>query len=194
MDRSVKRQSNIELLRIVGMLLIISHHYIVNSGIMESITLQDHPMKYTFLTAFGMWARPVSISSFWSAVTSCALPHWPYAAIARLHSNGSSTTTWYIWSCWQPDMKRYLLPESSVLYSHPLSMQTEAAALPLPFWCFTCAFLFWTCLSAVSQKSNTKSLSCSYSSFFQFYPRFSIILSSSEKCSGSLPFTSSEAS
>lgn len=39
MDRSVKRQSNIERLRIVGMLLIISHHYIVNSGIMESITL-----------------------------------------------------------------------------------------------------------------------------------------------------------
>ena len=57
MDHSIRRKSNIEMLRIVGMLLIISHHYVVNSGIMESITLQSHPLKYTFLTAFGMWGK-----------------------------------------------------------------------------------------------------------------------------------------
>ena len=57
MDHSVKRQSNIELLRIVGMLLIISHHYIVNSGIMETLSLQDHPAKFTFLTMWGMWGK-----------------------------------------------------------------------------------------------------------------------------------------
>lgn len=31
MDHSIRRKSNIEMLRIVGMLLIISHHYVVNS-------------------------------------------------------------------------------------------------------------------------------------------------------------------
>lgn len=57
MKYSVKRQSNIELLRIVAMLLIISHHYIVNSGIMENISLLDHPSKFTFLTIWGMWGK-----------------------------------------------------------------------------------------------------------------------------------------
>lgn len=38
MDRSAKRQSNIELLRIIGMLLIVAHHYVVNSGIMETLS------------------------------------------------------------------------------------------------------------------------------------------------------------
>ena len=52
-----KRYSNIELLRIIGMLLIIAHHYVVNSGILENITLESHPTKYIFLTAFGMWGK-----------------------------------------------------------------------------------------------------------------------------------------
>lgn len=39
MDRTKPmRNSNIELYRIVLMLIIIAHHYVVNSGIMDSIT------------------------------------------------------------------------------------------------------------------------------------------------------------
>ena len=57
MNHLLKRQSNIELLRIIGMLLIIAHHYIVNSGIMETFSLQDHPTKFTFLTLWGMWGK-----------------------------------------------------------------------------------------------------------------------------------------
>lgn len=57
MNHSIKRQSNIELLRIISMLLIVTHHYIVNSGIMETISLGDHPTKFTFLTIWGMWGK-----------------------------------------------------------------------------------------------------------------------------------------
>ena len=42
MDRTKPmRNSNIELYRIVLMLIIIAHHYVVNSGIMDSITVQN---------------------------------------------------------------------------------------------------------------------------------------------------------
>lgn len=42
MDREKPmRNSNIELYRIVLMLIIIAHHYVVNSGIMDSITKQN---------------------------------------------------------------------------------------------------------------------------------------------------------
>ncbi len=57
MDHSEKRYSSIELLRNIGMIFIIAHHYVVNSGILDNITLQSHPMKYTFLTLFGMWGK-----------------------------------------------------------------------------------------------------------------------------------------
>ena len=39
-------KSNIELLRIVSMFMILTHHYVVNSGIMEGLAL------------FGMWGKP----------------------------------------------------------------------------------------------------------------------------------------
>lgn len=92
MDRSVKRQSNIELLRIVGMLLIISHHYIVNSGIMESITLQDHPMKYTFLTAFGMWGKTginifILISGYFMCTSSLTIRRYCKVAFEWIFYN-----------------------------------------------------------------------------------------------------------
>lgn len=54
------RQSNIELFRIVTMLLIIAHHYVVNSG----LTLADGPifnnpasLRSMFLLVFGAWGK-----------------------------------------------------------------------------------------------------------------------------------------
>ncbi len=52
-----KRQSNLELLRIVGMLLIIAHHYVVNTGIMDHLALAEHPSRVLFLTLWGMWGK-----------------------------------------------------------------------------------------------------------------------------------------
>ena len=51
------RKSNIELLRIVGMLMIISHHYVVNSGIMNAFQIGNTSINYIFLNLWGMWGK-----------------------------------------------------------------------------------------------------------------------------------------
>lgn len=57
------RNSNIELFRIITMLLIVAHHYVVNSGLMP-IVISDFPSKAsTFLIFFG-WAGKMGINCF----------------------------------------------------------------------------------------------------------------------------------
>ncbi len=51
------RQSNIELFRIVTMLLIVAHHYVVNSGISESVCSQPAAIRSVFLLLFGAWGK-----------------------------------------------------------------------------------------------------------------------------------------
>ena len=57
------RKSNVELLRIVGMLMIISHHYVVNSGIMNAFQIGNASINYIFLNLWGMWGK-TSINIF----------------------------------------------------------------------------------------------------------------------------------
>lgn len=52
-----KRQSNIELLRIVGLFAILCHHYVVNSGIMQNIDPVANRGGYCFLSYWGMWGK-----------------------------------------------------------------------------------------------------------------------------------------
>lgn len=55
-----KRNSNLELFRIITMLLIIAHHYIVNSGLMSAGTaMWENPysLKVVFLWLFGAWGK-----------------------------------------------------------------------------------------------------------------------------------------
>lgn len=65
MDRTKPmRNSNIELYRIVLMLIIIAHHYVVNSGIMDSITKQNAlNYKSVFSSVFG-WGGKTAIDCF----------------------------------------------------------------------------------------------------------------------------------
>ena len=58
-----ERESNIELLRIVLMLLIISHHYVVNSGVMSLIYQNCFSFKSIFLLIFGAWGK-IGINCF----------------------------------------------------------------------------------------------------------------------------------
>lgn len=52
------RSSNIELLRIISMLAIIAHHYVVNSGIQEHFTYGSFPgASMLFLQLWGMWGK-----------------------------------------------------------------------------------------------------------------------------------------
>ena len=52
-----ERFSNIELYRIIVMLLIVAHHSIVNSGVMELVADDPLSLKSTFAYLFGMWGK-----------------------------------------------------------------------------------------------------------------------------------------
>ena len=52
-----ERNSNLELLRILAMLLIIAHHYVVNSGITNLFDVQNPTSNMVFLQLWGMWGK-----------------------------------------------------------------------------------------------------------------------------------------
>ena len=63
-DEQVKpRSSNIELMRIILMLAIIAHHYVVSSGVSAHINLDNSMMKSAFLLVWGMWGK-TAINAF----------------------------------------------------------------------------------------------------------------------------------
>ena len=51
------RKSNIELLRIIAMLMVIAHHYVYNTGIMDTFEIGSTSMNYIFLEFWGMWGK-----------------------------------------------------------------------------------------------------------------------------------------
>lgn len=59
MTQAVKkeRQSNLELLRIITMLAIIAHHYVVNSGVTGQFDLTSLNINTIFLQLWGMWGK-----------------------------------------------------------------------------------------------------------------------------------------
>ena len=57
------RESNIELFRIIMMLLIVAHHYVVNSGMLGEISMPPYTWKQHFLYVFGMWGK-IGINCF----------------------------------------------------------------------------------------------------------------------------------
>ncbi len=54
---SCARSSNLELLRIISMLAIIAHHYVVNSGITQSYDFTNITANMVFLQLWGMWGK-----------------------------------------------------------------------------------------------------------------------------------------
>lgn len=65
-DKSRQRDSNIELFRIVTMLLIVAHHYVVNSGLtLEGGPIYADPLSghSVFLLLFGAWGK-IGINCF----------------------------------------------------------------------------------------------------------------------------------
>lgn len=58
-----KRDSNIELFRIIMMWLIVAHHYVVNSGMLDAIWEPPYTWQNYFLYVFGMWGK-IGINCF----------------------------------------------------------------------------------------------------------------------------------
>ena len=52
-----QRDSNIELYRIIIMILIVAHHYVVNSGLFELMRQSPTSFKSLYLFLFGMWGK-----------------------------------------------------------------------------------------------------------------------------------------
>lgn len=52
-----QRDSNIELYRIIVMLLIVMHHYVVNSGLLDLMRLHPGTLKSIFLYVVGAWGK-----------------------------------------------------------------------------------------------------------------------------------------
>lgn len=51
------RNSNLELYRVIAMILIVAHHYFVNSGLLQSVSVNPLSMKSIYLYWFGMWGK-----------------------------------------------------------------------------------------------------------------------------------------
>jgi hypothetical protein len=51
------RNSNLELYRILVMLAIVAHHYVVNSGLMSLMDADPLNLKSIFLYLVGMWGK-----------------------------------------------------------------------------------------------------------------------------------------
>lgn len=58
-----ERNSNLELYRIIVMLLIVAHHYVVNSGLMPMMKEDPLHIQSIFLYLFGMWGK-IGINCF----------------------------------------------------------------------------------------------------------------------------------
>lgn len=58
-----RRQSNLELLRILAMFSIVAHHFVVNSGIAENYDLSVWSPNMLFLQFWGMWGK-IAINAF----------------------------------------------------------------------------------------------------------------------------------
>lgn len=52
-----QRNSNLELYRIIVMLLIVAHHSVFHSGVMEEMAQNPLCAKSIFFYVFGMWGR-----------------------------------------------------------------------------------------------------------------------------------------
>lgn len=51
------RNSNLELYRVIVMLLIVAHHYVVNSGLMDVIKDEPFSSNSIFFYLFGAWGK-----------------------------------------------------------------------------------------------------------------------------------------
>ena len=52
-----ERNSNLELYRIIVMLLIVAHHYVVNSGLIQVMESEPLSLKNSFFYLYGMWGK-----------------------------------------------------------------------------------------------------------------------------------------
>ncbi len=53
----MKRNTNLELYRVIVMLLILAHHYVVNSGLLNVVMQEPDRIRSMFVIFFGAWGK-----------------------------------------------------------------------------------------------------------------------------------------
>lgn len=72
-----ERSSNFELYRIICMLMIVAHHFVVNSGLTSLMMENPTAANTLYLWLFECGAKQVSTVSFLLLVTSCVRARSP---------------------------------------------------------------------------------------------------------------------
>lgn len=85
------RDSNIELFRIIMMLSIVTHHYVVSSGITDIIAIPPYSWQAYFLYIFGLWGKIgincfVLITGYYMCL--CHNTDWIFSPYIPLHAFG----------------------------------------------------------------------------------------------------------
>ena len=60
---AARRQSNLELYRIIVMLLIVAHHYVVNSGVIDLLLADPSAPRSIYYLLLGAWGK-IGINCF----------------------------------------------------------------------------------------------------------------------------------
>ena len=53
----MKRNTNLELYRVIVMLLILAHHFVVNSGLLNVVMQEPGRIRSMFVIFFGAWGK-----------------------------------------------------------------------------------------------------------------------------------------
>lgn len=61
--KTKSRDTNIELFRIITMIMIVAHHYVVNSGLLDVMYKEPYSINSVFLFALGAWGK-IGINCF----------------------------------------------------------------------------------------------------------------------------------
>lgn len=97
------RYSNLELYRIIVMLLIVAHHSIVNSGVMELVASDPLSLKSTFAYLFGMWGKTgincfVMITGYFMCTSHITLRKWLKLVLEIMFYNIVISTIFWVTS------------------------------------------------------------------------------------------------
>lgn len=170
------RKSNIELYRIIGMLLIIAHHYVVNSGLTDVIYIDPFSGRSIYYLLFGAWGKTAincftMITGYYMCQSDISIKKW----VKLL-----STVMFY----------RILIGGIFWLTGYEPLSAVEALKLLIPIrsiktnytGCFLVFYLFIPFLSALVRNLNQKQhrlliVLCGFTYiFFEMMPLFEITI------------------
>lgn len=150
-----KRDSNLELFRIITMIMIVAHHYVVNSGLKNEILQSSISLKNIYLLLFGAWGK-IGINCF-------------VFITGYFMCKSNITARKFVKLLWEILFYKVVIGMIFIFFgygklsiSHVLSLFIPVkmclTALQVPIWSSFCLFLFSMCCWKILMKENILSL------------------------------------